>query len=292
MKIGDARLRPVLELADHTLPALAVIADFTPADLAPHAGWMCPHHVHPHTHEMRLSMHAWLIEADGKRILVDPCVGHHRPRPFMPHFDMMDSPLMDNLAAMGVTPESIDYVFCTHLHFDHVGWNTREKDGRYVPTFPNARYIFSRAEDAYWRRELTGELPQEDLYNSRVYVDCVEPVFREGLGALVDEGDMIAGCITFLASPGHTIGHMAGVLDAGREGAVLAGDALHHPIQVLHPDRPFHSFDDAQARTSRRRLLELCVDKDYWLAPAHFRAPHVCKVRRQGDAYRIEWPES
>ena len=290
MRIGDARLRPVLEIEDHSLPPQAVILDYTPADLAPHAHWLCPHHVDPLSHAMKLSMHAWLIEADGKRILVDPCVGHHRPRPMMPHFDMLDSPLIDNLEAMGVTPESITHVFCTHFHFDHVGWNTRERNGRYVPTFPNARYVFSRAEDAYWRKQLTGELPDEEGYNHGVYADCVEPVFKAGLAELGDPGARIADCITLVASPGHTIGHMAGVLEDGREGAVLAGDALHHPIQVLHPDRPFHSFDDAQARASRRMLLEMCVEKDYWLAPAHFRAPHVCKLRRDGDAYRMEWP--
>lgn len=290
MRIGAALMRPVVELDEHTMPPQAFITDFTAADLAPHAHWLCPQHVDPQSQALRLSMHAWLIEANGKRILVDPCVGHQRSRPMFPQFDMLDSPLLARLEAMGAPPESIDYVFCTHLHFDHVGWNTRERDGRYVPTFPNARYLFSRTEDAYWRRETTGELPEEAIYNARAYADCVAPVVEAGLAELADPGACIAGCLTLIEARGHTIGHMAGVLQSAGEGAVLAGDALHHPLQVVHPDRPSHSHDDDAARASRLSLLEMCADKDYWLAPAHFRAPHICKIRREGDGYRIEWP--
>lgn len=288
MQVGGVTLRPVIEIEDLRTPPQFFISDITAADLLEHAAVLSPRFVDLATGECRLSQHAWLIEVGGKRILVDPCVGHRRHRA-VPFYHMIDSPLLDRLEAMGAGPESIDYVFCTHLHLDHVGWNTRLRDGRYVPTFPNARYLFSRAEERYWRGEMTGALRGEE-FNAGVFAECVEPVITAGLADLVDPGTRIADCLTLIDSAGHTIGHLAGVLESAGEGVVLAGDAIHHPLQVLLPDRPFHAHDEARARASRLRLLDLCAERDWWLAPAHFRAPHLCKVRREGGRHRLEWP--
>ena len=290
MRIGQATLHPVVEIEDIRMPPQTFISDITPADIEPHAHWLCPRFVDPESGQCRLSQHAWLIEANGKRILVDPCVGHQRNRPLLPFYHMINSPLIDRLGAFGVSPEGIDYVFCTHLHLDHVGWNTRLKDGRYVPTFPNARYLFSRAEDEYWRGELTGELPEEEVFNDGVYAECIQPVIEAGLADMAEAGLRIADCLTLIEAVGHTIGHMAGVLESAGEGAVLAGDAVHHPLQVVYPDRHIHGFDSGRGRATRYKLLDICVEKDYWLAPAHFPAPHACKVRKESGKYRMEWP--
>ncbi len=289
MRVGQARMRPVVEIEEIVMPPQSFISDITPADIEPHAHWLCPQYFDLEKNQCRLSQHAWLIEANGKRILVDPCVGHQRSRPALAFYDMIDSPMLERLEALGVAPESIDYVFCTHLHLDHVGWNTRLKDGRYVPTFPNARYLFSRAEDEYWRQELTGALPAEEGFNAGVYAECIRPVIEAGLADLAEPGLRIAGCLTLIAAAGHTIGHMAGLLESEGQGAVLAGDAIHHPLQVLYPDRRIHGYDPAEGQATRHRLLDICVEKNYWLAPAHFRAPHVCKLRRDGEGYRMEW---
>jgi len=290
MRIGELTIRPVMEIEEISMPAQTFVSDITAADIAPHLHWLDPHFYDEQSGHCRLSHHAWLIEAHGKRILVDPCIGHQRNRPALPFFHMIDSPLLENLVALGAAPEDIDYVFCTHMHLDHVGWNTRLKDGRYVPTFPNARYLLPRAENDYWRHDLTGDLPEaEGTYNNGVYAECILPVIEAGLAELVDEGVHIADCLTLLAAAGHTIGHLAGLLESAGEGAVLAGDAIHHPLQVLFPDRKIHGFDPVQSRATRHRLLDICADKDYWLAPAHFRSPHMCKIRKQNDAYTMLW---
>jgi glyoxylase-like metal-dependent hydrolase (beta-lactamase superfamily II) len=289
IRVGNYSLVPVVEIGEILIPPQTFLTDFSSADIEPHAHWLCPQFMDATSHRCRLSQHAWLIDAKGYRIIVDPCVGHQRNRPMLPYYHRIDSPLMQRLEALGVTPDSVDYVFCTHLHLDHVGWNTRLLNGRYVPTFPNARYLFSSIEDHYWKRELTGDLPKEEIYNDGVYAECIQPVIEAGLADIVEPGAKIADCLTLIEAAGHTIGHMAGVLESGHEGAVLAGDAFHHPIQVVYPDRHGHCFDADKARTTRRKLLDLCVERDFWLVPAHFRAPHACKIRKSEGKYHIDW---
>ncbi len=288
MRIGAARMHAVIEIEELLAPPQFFVNDLTEAEIAALPAVLDQRFFDAASLSCRVSQHAWLIEAEGKRILVDPCVGHRRDRPSMPMFHRIDSPLLDRLAALGAPPESIDYVFCTHLHLDHVGWNTRLEDGRFVPTFPNARYLFSPVEDEYWRGQLTRMLPEEE-FNAGVYAECIAPVVAAGLADRAVSGMRIAGCLTLIDAPGHTIGHMAGRLESAGEGAVLAGDAVHHPLHVLHPDRPFVAYDEAQARATRRMLLDLCAERDYWLAPAHFWAPHACKIRKNGKGYAMVW---
>ncbi|MBU6265946.1 MAG: MBL fold metallo-hydrolase [Sphingomonadales bacterium] len=296
MQIGQITIRPVIEFDRMPLPPQMFIEDFTPADAAPHLDWLAPRFHDPETGQCHLSQHAWLVEVPHEtgttRILVDPCVGHQRNRPALDFYHRKDSPMLDNLAALGVLPEAIDYVFCTHLHLDRVGWNTRLDNGEWVPTFPNAKYIFSRSDEDFWRRDAAGEFGEANVFNVDVYRECIAPVIAAGLHHLADPGETIAGCLTLIDAAGHTVGHIAGVLESEEQGAVLAGDAIHHPIQCVYPDRPIHADDREAARQTRHRLLGLCADRDFWLAPAHFMPPHVCKVRRDGDSYRLEWPEA
>lgn len=290
MRIGQVRMRPVVEIEEIRMPPQAFISDITPADISPHIDQLCPQFFNSGRNECRMSQHAWLIEVNDKQILVDPCVGHQRHRPALPFYHMINSPLIERLTALGATPEDIDYVFCTHLHLDHVGWNTRLQNGHYVPTFPNARYLFARTEDEYWQRELTGDLPAQDAaVNAGVYAECIAPVIAAGLADFVEPGVRIADCLTLVDAAGHTIGHMAGLLESDGEGAVLAGDAIYHPLQVIYSGRPGHGYDADKALATRCQILDLCVEKDYWLAPAHFRAPHACKVRKRDGQYRMVW---
>jgi len=290
MHVGEARMRPVVEQASVEFPPGVCYDDAAPADYADDASWLYPRFINPDNQLLKFSHHAWLIEAGGKRILVDPCVGNFRDRPGADFYHMLDTPWLERLAALGAEPESIDYVFCTHLHVDHVGWNTRLEDGRYVPTFPNARYLLPRAEDEFWKLDLEGKLPGFHVFNSGIYAECVLPVIEAGLADFVEEGDAVAGCMRLIDTPGHTIGHMGGVLESAGDGAVLCGDAIHHPIHVIHPDRPGPQHDWEQAGRTRRMILELCADTGYWLAPGHFQPPHVCKIRRDGERYRMDWP--
>jgi glyoxylase-like metal-dependent hydrolase (beta-lactamase superfamily II) len=290
MRIGNAVMQPVVEQEAVLFPPQICFSDYSADDLQPHAHWLCPRHVDPASGQVKMSHHAWLIEVNSKRILVDPCVGNGRSRPEMPFYDRLDTPWLERLAELGATPESIDYVFCTHLHVDHVGWNTRLVDGRMVPTFPNARYLIPRVENAFWSLDLEGKLPGFEVFNTGIYAECVLPVIEAGQADLVGEGCRIAECLTLIDAPGHTIGHMAGVLESAGEGAVFCGDAIHHPLEVLYPHRHTVQHDAVRNEASVRKLLDLCATKDYWLAPQHFMAPHICKVRKQDGAYRMEWP--
>jgi glyoxylase-like metal-dependent hydrolase (beta-lactamase superfamily II) len=211
----------------------------------------------------------------------------------LPFYDNLQTPWLERLAAAAVTPAEIDFVVCTHLHADHCGWNTHQADGRWVPTFPNARYVFTRSEYACWAREAEGGLPPELAYNAGVFGDSVAPVVEAGQALIVDEpeGFAFAGGFTLMATPGHTPGHVAALLDAGSDGAVFCGDVLHWPGQVCLPAAPSRSScDDAEAVRSRLRVLDLCADRGWLLAPAHFRAPHACRVARCADGgYAPVW---
>lgn len=291
MHIGSVTMRAIVEIDALETPPEFFVGDITPEEAARHGQALGPRFFDMDRGLCRVSQHAWLIEADGCRILVDPCVGHQRNRPSMPMFHQIDSPLLDRLALLGVAPESIDYVFCTHLHLDHVGWNTRLQDGRFVPTFPNARYLFSRTENDYWHSQKSQMLPGEE-YNAGVYAECIEPVIEAGLATYAEPGVRLANCLTLIEAPGHTIGHMAGLLESEGEGVVLAGDIVHHPLQVILPERPFLAYDQQQAIATRLDLLNLCALRDYWLAPAHFCAPHACKIRKNESGYEMIWPQT
>ena len=290
MRIGTALLRPVVEIPELRLPTTMFVSDVTLADLEAQRDRIPAAYLDVEDNVCRLSQHAWLIRANCKTILVDPCVGHQRTRA-LPFYDRIDSPLLERLSELGVAPADVDYVFCTHLHLDHVGWNTRLENGRYVPTFVNARYLIPQREDEYWKRDLVNDLPEDEVYNLGVYAECIQPVIDAGLADMVEPGVVIAGCLTLIAAAGHTVGHLAAVLESGGEGAVLAGDAIHHPLQVALPDREIHAFDPQQACLTRHKLLDLCADRGWWLAPAHFKAPHICKIVRKGGEYRMIWPE-
>jgi glyoxylase-like metal-dependent hydrolase (beta-lactamase superfamily II) len=287
IQIGNARLDPVVELESTAFPLDQFQIGVDPAFLAPHLGWLAPDHWDPAANAILLSHHSWVVRTPGGIVLVDPCVGNGRHRPRLPFYDQLDTPYLERLAATGVTPADIDFVVCTHLHVDHVGWNTQLKDGRWTPTFPNARYIFSRREHDFWAQDLTDGLPKRLRFNSGVYADSVKPIVDAGLALLVDEeaGFAFAGdSFSLLPTPGHTPGHMAAILDGGDDGALFCGDVMHWPAQILFPEwASGSSYDDEKAIASRLRLLGLCADKGWLLATQHFRGAHACRIDRTAE---------
>ncbi|MGE0385381.1 MAG: MBL fold metallo-hydrolase [Gammaproteobacteria bacterium] len=291
MRIGQITATPIVEIECQQFPAAMLVEVADPVVLAREEAWAQPAFYDRAQQAFRMSTHSWLLDTGRHRILVDPCVGNFKPRRVFGFYDMLDTPYLERLQAAGAAPGEIDFVFCTHLHVDHCGWNTRLVDGRWVPTFPNARYLFSRREHDYWQAHDT-YVPGMDTsleVNVGVFADSVRPVVEAGLAQLVDDAPVeIAACLTVEASPGHTAGHLFGTLRSGGTGAVFAGDALHHPIQVHYPDwNTSGSFDPVQARQSRRRILGRCADEGLWLAAAHFMAPHAVRVQRDGSAFRI-----
>ena len=294
IQLGNARLDPVIELEDLALPLASMQAGVDPAVLDPHLDWLAPDHWDPAEQAIHISHHAWLVRTPGSIVVIDPCVGNGRHRPKLPFYDNLNTPFLERLEATGVKPEDVDFVVCTHLHVDHVGWNTHLRDGRWVPTFPNAKYVFSRREHDFWAQDMTDGLPKRFSWNKGVYADSVKPVIDAGLAMLVDEqaGFTFAGSsFSLMPAPGHTIGSMAALLDGSCDGALFCGDVMHWPAQILFPDwRSDGSYDDDQAIASRRAVLDLCADRGLLLATQHFRGAHACRIERNGTGgFRPEW---
>jgi glyoxylase-like metal-dependent hydrolase (beta-lactamase superfamily II) len=252
-------------------------------ELIDQSDWLRPHFA---DRALRLVSHSFAIEVGGLRILVDTGIGNGKTRA-NPAWNDLDTDYLDRLAAVGFTPESVDLVVTTHLHTDHVGWNTRrDAAGRWVPTFPSARHVTSRSEWEYWA--------SIDLDESRrqMFADSVHPVRDSGQVDLVDvtaDGWEIAPCVRLVPAPGHTPGQVAVELTGSERSALVSGDSVHHPIQLAHPRlTSCVDVDPAQAVRSREAILRRLCGTDTLLLGTHFAHPTAGVVRRDGRHYRFE----
>jgi glyoxylase-like metal-dependent hydrolase (beta-lactamase superfamily II) len=282
--IGAATITRIEETYGLFFEARTFFADWRDEIVAPHLPWMVPDHFDPASGFLKLSIHSWLVEIGGRKILIDTCVGNHKARKARPFWDQLDTPYLARLAAAGVKPEEIDMVMCTHLHVDHVGWNTRLDNGRWVPTFPNARYVFSKTDYDHF---LTVDRdPQKGPAIGGALRDSVLPIVEAGLARMVDGAQAIEEHISIAPSPGHTPGHFIIKLDSQSDKAFFCGDVIHHAIQVYQPHwNSFACLDQETARKSRRKLLEDCAGSGALLAPTHFGAPHLCHIDHKGDGF-------
>ena len=273
-QLGKIKITRIEELIGPLFDPVTFFPDFDPAVFAAHRTWLYPDHATSSAtgkHRIIASMHSWLIETGHHNILIDTCIGNDKER--MPYRDwhQMNSPWMNNLRNTGLGPDDIDYVMCTHLHVDHVGWNTRLSDGQWVPTFPNAKYIFAKREYEFWEAERASEDPETfRAVNNQTFDDSVLPIMH--LAELI-EGDteLIADLLSIHPAPGHTPGSITiDLKDQGHQ-AIFSGDVCHHPIQVYEPhwNSAFCELSDL-AKATRMNLLETCSDKQALLLPAHF----------------------
>lgn len=232
---------------------------------------------------LNLSYHAFLVRTGRHTILVDTCCGNHKNRSMRPAFHELDTRFLCVLEEAGVKPEQVDFVMCTHLHWDHVGWNTRLIDGRWVPTFPNAKYIISRTEYEYWDAAYRRG---DDSVHCLGFEDSVLPVKRADQVVLVeddhefDEGIVLEPCF------GHSPGHV--VLNIASNGArgVFIGDVIHHQIQLRFPTISTKAdLDRDRARQTRTALIEKHANTDTLLLPAHFQTPTVGTITRRADGF-------
>lgn len=282
-RIGSASVTRIEEqLGPGSFPPEQYFSGFEPEVLERHLPWLVPHHYVPATRALITSVHSWLIRTPRHTVLLDCCSGNHKDRHWWPRFHMLDSPFLQRLAAAGVAPEQVDIVLCTHLHADHIGWNTRLENGRWVPTFPNARYLFGRTECEHWNPALHPE--SDDPHRRIAWADSVLPVLEAGQAELVDTPYAIDDTLTVEAAPGHTPGHVLLKLHTPGGGAVFCGDVMHHPLQVVAPhwNSQFCQRPD-EARATRRRVLEHCAEHGALLLPTHFGAPHVARVHGVGE---------
>jgi glyoxylase-like metal-dependent hydrolase (beta-lactamase superfamily II) len=283
-RVGDLTVRRVMEMQIPFRPPGEMFPSAAPEELAELTPQFTPWAIDPVSGQVILAIQSYLVRTARHTILIDTCIGCDKTNTRIPSWaNRTDRGWLDRLAGTGVGPEQIDYVFCTHLHADHCGWNTRMLDGRWVPTFPNARYIFARTEVEHAER--TGS-PQ---YNENVL-----PVIRAGQAVLVDSDYALDDQVWLEPTPGHTPGHVAVHLESGSAHAVMWGDLLHSPLQCLRPDWYFMiDTNPAQSVASRRRVLESCCEHNHLVLPAHFPAPSVGRITAEGDAFRFgyERPE-
>ncbi len=284
VRIGAATVSRIEESYEPNFDAATFFADWHPDVVETHRDWMVSDHFDPASGFLKLSMHSWLISIGGRTILIDACVGNHKPRPARPKWHLMETRYLEHLAAAGVQPEQIDMVMCTHLHVDHVGWNTRLDNGRWVPTFPNARYVFSQADyDHYLALDRD---PEKGPANHGSFRDSVLPVVDAGLAQMVSGVHTVDEHLSIEPAPGHTPGTVAINLASRGERAVFCGDILHHAVQVFHPEwNSFACADAINARKSRRRVLEDCAGSGALLMPAHFGAPFACHIDERGSRF-------
>jgi glyoxylase-like metal-dependent hydrolase (beta-lactamase superfamily II) len=280
-KVGAVTVTRIVEI-ELPVPYSAArpfLAEATPEALRRHA-WLYPHYVTEEGH-LRLSIHALLVEAPGLRLVVDTCIGNDRPRSITGGQPLATG-FLKSLGEAGWTREGVDTVVCTHLHVDHVGWNTMLEDGRWVPTFPKARYLIGRKEHAHWSAEGDAEAQQ-------ILADSVQPIFDAGLVDLVEMDHRLSDEVRLVPTPGHTPGHVSVMIESEGQRAMITGDMTHHPCQLAHPDwsPPFDSDSKASA-VMRRGVFEDLADQPVLVIGTHYAAPTAGHVKRDGEAYRFD----
>jgi glyoxylase-like metal-dependent hydrolase (beta-lactamase superfamily II) len=283
-RFGEIRIDRVLELERTIFPLTALYPEAREEALAPHREWLSPRTIDPATGLLVLAFHTFVVRTPGRTILVDTCSGNDKPRPQKLRYHMARWPYLERLAAVGVTPESVDLVVFTHLHVDHVGWNTRLVDGRWVPTFPRARYLFVQREWEFWREEYRRPAFRDDPY----YEDSLLPVLESGLVDFVEADRVLDEGVTLEPTHGHTPGHVAVRVRGGGREAVMSGDLMHTAVQCAQPDwSSCFCVDPEASRVTRRAFLDRHADTDTLVLPAHFPAPGGGRVVRSGSAYRF-----
>ncbi|MFE4971313.1 MBL fold metallo-hydrolase [Kitasatospora sp. NPDC056651] len=252
------------------------------------AEWLAPHFLDPESNHVNSAIQTWLLRSEGRTILVDTGVGNHKDRPYAPVWNRLETDFPANLARAGVRPEDVDVVINTHLHIDHVGWNTYLDGRQWVPTFPNATYLMPKADFDFWNPE-NGHKPLLGRGNQNVFEDSVAPVHRAGRTRLWEDGHRIDANLRLDAAPGHTPGSSVLTLTSGTDRAVFIGDVLHSPVQILEPDaNSCFCEDPAEARAARRRVLGWAADHNALVIPAHLGGHGAAEVTREGSAFGIK----
>jgi glyoxylase-like metal-dependent hydrolase (beta-lactamase superfamily II) len=284
-KVGKAT---VTRIEETYLPVYGpgdLFPEWTDAHLKEHGHWLAPDHYDPASNLLKLSVHSWLLQVDGRKILIDCCCGNHKPRPQRPHWNMLNTPWLDRLAAAGARPDEIDLVMCTHLHHDHLGWNTQLRDGKWVPTFPNARYVFSKLDFDYFQK--VDNDPATAPAEFGTFRECVLPVVEAGRADLVVGPHRLNEFIEIVPAPGHSPGHFVFKLDIGGSKAMIIGDVFHHLLQVFYPHWNFPKNSNADdARVSRRRVFEECAATGAIVFPGHVGAPFAGYIEKARAAFR------
>lgn len=280
--IGQVEVFQIIELEAGDL-IQTIIKNATPENIR-QIGWL-----HPQFADSSGKLHAFvqtfLLKSGGLNILIDTCNGNDKPRVDVPEWSNLQTNFLDQLSSVGVAPTDVHIVACTHLHMDHVGWNTRLSNGSWVPTFPNARYLFARREYEYWQ-----EKPAKEIADDKTaFDDSVMPIVNAGLASFVETNHQIDPHVRFIPTPGHTPAHASVLIESRNQRAIISGDFVHHPCQIAKPawgTDADTSPDDAIK--TRERILSEIANTDTLLIGSHFAEPVAGRVIRHQDGFLLQ----
>lgn len=275
--IGRVKITKIVEMetVGHTR---FILPQATPERIQ-QISWMAPRFANDEG-RLRMSVHSLVVETPSQRIVVDTCIGNDKEGRAVPTWNRLQLPFIETMTAAGYPPDSIDRVICTHLHVDHVGWNTRLAGGKWAPTFPRARYVFGRTEYEHWAAH--SDTPEQRA----VFDDSVKPIVDAGLADLVASDARLSDEITLIPTPGHSPGHMSILIRSDGEEVLLTGDVAHNPCQMAHLDwSSTADSDPVQSIAARRDLFGRFADTPTLVIGGHFAAGHL---KRDGDAFRLD----
>ena len=281
--LGALEIARVLEDEKPIFSPWTMYPNSSPEDLERQRDWLMPRFYDEKQELLRSTMHSYVFRTDSHTILIDTCVGNDKPGRRRDYWREGSWPYLENLEAAGYAPEDIDLVLITHLHVDHVGWNTRLVDERWEPTFPNARYVFSEIDlESLKTKHAAGEGQYV-----HVYEDSVAPILDAGLAYPVGVDHIIEDGIHFEPAPGHTPGQVSIRITSDGEEALVTGDVFHHPVQAAYPNWNSAACEhQPTARDTRRAVFESVADRDVLLLPAHF---DPCRLRRANAGFRFDF---
>jgi len=272
-QIGKVRITRIVEIEINGGTRF-ILPDATRKACLP-IDWMQPHFMDDKGN-LIMSVHALIVDTGTRRIVVDTCIGNDKQRP-IEAWSNLQTQFLDDLERAGYPRESIDTVMCTHLHVDHVGWNTMLVDGEWLPTFPNARYLVAEEEWKYWDAN-------DEPGQAQVMSDSVQPIAQAGLMDLVDENHQLCEEVYLEPTPGHTPGHVSVHIHSEGQHALITGDCIHHPVQMTNPHWCSSAdYDQKQGLATRRQLLEKYVDDDILIIGTHFATPTAGHIRSMGE---------
>lgn len=282
--VGNITIHRVVEQEQPVFAAEEFFSTLAPEVLEENLSWLAPKFIDP-TGKLVLCIQSYVVKTPHHTILIDTCVGNHKPRPSRPFWHQLTSDRYEkNLAAAGVGVGDIDYVMCTHLHTDHVGWNTRLDNGRWVPTFPKAKYLFADRELEFWTEKEKGN-PSGFPW----ITDSVLPIMHAKRAEVVKSNHRLNELIELIPTPGHSIDHFSVLAGKAGQDAFFTGDMIHSPIQARYPDLGmFADYDSKQAGVTRRAILERFCDTSTLMCMAHFPSPSMGRIKRWGEGFGFE----
>ena len=280
LQLGDIAVQRIVE---HEIPVYhpsEIFDEATAAALEPYREWLEPKAMCPRTGLLVMPVQSYLVRTRHHCILIDSCCGRQKTYAEPPEWHRRGNEAwLDNLRAAGVHPEDVDYVFCTHLHSDHCGWNTRLVNGRWVPTFPNAKYVFAR--DEYQATESE---------NSLIFIENVLPVMEAKQAVLVDLDYALDDQVWLEPALGHSAGHVAVHLRSGQHHAAMCGDMMHSPLQLAEPGwSPNFDYDRVASTHTRKTFLNAHCESDTLVLTAHFPSPSIGHIVPRGNAYDFRY---